>query len=88
MKFKYAHEAVKWANTSSYGLSASIWTDDVTRAHKIAAQIEAGTIWINTWSLRDPRVPFGGMKASGVGREGGIESLRTYSEMKTVCLHL
>jgi aminomuconate-semialdehyde/2-hydroxymuconate-6-semialdehyde dehydrogenase len=88
MKFKYAHDAVKWANTSSYGLSASIWTQDVSRAHKVAAQIQAGTVWVNTWSLRDPRVPFGGVKSSGVGREGGEESLRAYSETKTVCIAL
>lgn len=86
MKFKYAHEAVKWANTSSYGLSASLWTQDVNRAHKMAAQIQAGTVWVNTWSLRDPRVPFGGVKSSGIGREGGDESLRTYTETKTICV--
>lgn len=86
MGFKYAHDAVKWANTSPYGLSASIWTNDITRAHKMAKQIQAGTIWVNTWGLRDVRVPFGGFKASGIGREGGRESLRTYTETKTVCV--
>lgn len=88
MTFKYPHDAVKWANTSSYGLSASLWTQDISRAHKIAAQIKAGTVWINTWGLRDVAVPFGGFKLSGIGREGGEDSLRTYSESKTVCLAL
>lgn len=84
--FKYPHEAVKWANTSSYGLSSSIWTKDLSRAHKVAEQIQAGTVWVNTWSMRDPRVPFGGTKASGVGREGGDYSMQFYSDIKTVCL--
>jgi aminomuconate-semialdehyde/2-hydroxymuconate-6-semialdehyde dehydrogenase len=88
LRFKYAHEAVKWANTSPYGLSASIWTQNIDRAHKLAAQIGVGTVWVNTWSLRDPRVPFGGYKSSGIGREGGEDSLRTYSETKTVCIAL
>lgn len=84
--FKHPHEAVKLANTSSYGLSASIWTSDVTRAHKVASQIEAGTVWVNTWMMRDLRVPFGGMKSSGLGREGGDYSLDFYSEIKNVCV--
>lgn len=88
MTFKYPHEAVKWANTSPYGLSASVWTKDVARAHKVAAQIQAGTVWVNTWMLRDLRVPFGGMKQSGVGREGGEYSLDFYTETKTVCIGL
>lgn len=88
MSFKYAKDAVKWANTSPFGLSTSIWTQDVTRAHKMAAQINVGTVWINTWSLRDLRVPFGGVKSSGIGREGGEESLRAYTELKTVCVAL
>jgi aminomuconate-semialdehyde/2-hydroxymuconate-6-semialdehyde dehydrogenase len=86
VSFKYPHEAVKLANTSSYGLSASLWTADITRGHKIAAQIAAGTVWVNTWAQRDPRVPFGGVKASGMGREGGDWSLDFYSEMKTICV--
>ena len=88
MKFKYAHEAVKWANTSSYGLSASLWTQDVSRAHNVAAQLQVGTVWVNTWGLRDVRMPFGGVKKSGIGREGGEESLRAYTETKTVCVQL
>lgn len=86
--FKYAHEAVKWANNSPYGLSASVWTKNLTQAHKIAAGLRVGTVWINTWLRRDLRVPFGGMKASGLGREGGDHSLDFYTETKTVCVQL
>lgn len=88
MPFKYPADAVKWANTSSYGLSASLWTKDLARAHKVAAQIQAGTVWVNTWMKRDLGMPFGGMKQSGIGREGGELSLQTYSELKTVCISL
>ena len=84
--FKYAHEAVKWANTSPYGLAASVWTKDLKRAHKVAAQIQAGTVWVNTWMKRDIRVPFGGMKASGLGREGGDLSFDFYTEQKNICI--
>jgi len=81
-------EVVRFANSTSYGLSASVWTRDVSRAHGLAERIEAGTIWINCWLLRDLRVPFGGMKQSGVGREGGLEALRFYTEPKNVCIKL
>ena len=81
-------EAVRMANATRYGLSASVWTSDLKRAHRVAAQLNAGTIWINCWLLRDLRVPFGGMKDSGVGREGGYESLRFFTEAKNVCLKL
>jgi aminomuconate-semialdehyde/2-hydroxymuconate-6-semialdehyde dehydrogenase len=86
--FKYAHEAVKWANNSPYGLSASVWTKNLTQAHKIAADLRVGTVWINTWLQRDLRVPFGGAKASGLGREGGEHSIDFYTETKTVCVQL
>ena len=86
--FKYPHEAVKWANNSPYGLSASVWTKDLSRAHKVAAGLKVGTVWINTWLDRDLRVPFGGMKASGLGREGGDHSLDFFTETKTVCVKL
>lgn len=81
-------EAIRMANATRYGLSATIWTRDLKRAHRVAAQLNAGTIWINCWLLRDLRVPFGGMKDSGVGREGGYESLRFFTEAKNVCLKL
>jgi len=86
--FKYAHEAVKWANNSPYGLSASVWTKNLTQAHKIAADLKVGTVWVNTWLKRDLRVPFGGAKASGVGREGGEHSIDFFTETKTVCIQL
>ncbi len=86
--FKYPPEAIKWANNSPYGLSASIWTNDLTKAHKLAREVDAGTVWINTWLKRDLRVPFGGVKSSGVGREGGDHSIDFFTETKTVCVQL
>jgi len=81
-------EAIEFANSTRYGLSASVWTSNLTRAHRVAAALDAGTVWINCWLLRDLRVPFGGMKDSGVGREGGFESLRFFTETKNVCVKL
>ena len=81
-------DAVAWANGTRYGLAASVWTNDLRRAHRVAGALDAGTVWINTWLLRDLRVPFGGMKESGVGREGGDEALRFFTEPKTVSLAL
>lgn len=86
--FDSESEAIDCANTSRYGLSATLWTTDLQRAHRVAAAIDAGTVWINTWLLRDLRVPFGGMKESGVGREGGHDSLHFFTEAKTVCIGL
>jgi aminomuconate-semialdehyde/2-hydroxymuconate-6-semialdehyde dehydrogenase len=86
MPFKYENDAVKWANTSSYGLSSSLWTQDLTRGHRVAAKIKAGTVWINTWMQRDLRVPFGGMKQSGLGREGGNYSIDFFTESKNICI--
>jgi aminomuconate-semialdehyde/2-hydroxymuconate-6-semialdehyde dehydrogenase len=79
-------EAVALANATTYGLSASLWTRDLARAHRVADRIEAGTVWINCWMVRDLRVPFGGVKGSGVGREGGEDSLRFFTEPKNVCV--
>ncbi|HVE73089.1 MAG TPA: aldehyde dehydrogenase [Thermoanaerobaculia bacterium] len=81
-------EAVRFANSTRYGLSATVWTRDLKRAHRVAAQLHAGTVWVNCWLLRDLRVPFGGMKDSGVGREGGFESLQFFTEAKNVCVKL
>ncbi len=81
-------EVVAMANATDYGLAASIWTRDLTRAHRMAERIDSGIIWINCWMLRDLRVPFGGMKNSGVGREGGLEALRFFTEPKNVCVKL
>ena len=71
-----------------YGLAASLWTSDLSRAHRVSAAIESGMVWVNTWLKRDLRVPFGGVKDSGVGREGGRHSLEFFSESKNVCIQL
>lgn len=86
--FKYPHDGVKWANNSPYGLSATIFTKDLSKAHKMAAELKVGTVWVNTWMNRDLRMPFGGQKNSGVGREGGDESIDFFTEKKTVCIQL
>jgi aminomuconate-semialdehyde/2-hydroxymuconate-6-semialdehyde dehydrogenase len=86
--FDREEEAVAAANDTHYGLSASIWTNDLRRAHRVAGDIEAGIIWVNTWFLRDLRTPFGGMKHSGIGREGGMHSFEFYSELSNVCIKL
>ena len=86
--FDAEEEAVAFANSTRYGLSATVWTNNLTRAHRVAAALDAGTVWINCWLLRDLRVPFGGMKESGVGREGGFESLEFFTEAKNVCVKL
>lgn len=86
--FDTVEEAVARANDTRYGLSATIWTQNLTYAHKIAAELEAGIVWINSWFLRDLRTPFGGMKESGIGREGGVHSFEFYTELKNVCIKL
>jgi aminomuconate-semialdehyde/2-hydroxymuconate-6-semialdehyde dehydrogenase len=86
--FEGDEQAVAFANSTRYGLSATVWTRDLQRAHRVAAAIDSGTVWINCWLLRDLRVPFGGMKESGVGREGGFESLNFFTEQKNVCVKL
>ncbi|MBL7749702.1 MAG: aldehyde dehydrogenase, partial [Chitinophagaceae bacterium] len=77
--FRTEEEAIQLANATSYGLAASIWTQDITKANRVAAKVESGIIWINCWLLRDLRTPFGGLKNSGVGREGGWEALRFFT---------
>jgi len=86
--FDDEEEAIAMANDSEYGLCAAVWTQNLSRAHRVARQLEAGMIWINTWFLRDLRTPFGGVKLSGVGREGGVHSVNFYSELKNVCVKL
>jgi aminomuconate-semialdehyde/2-hydroxymuconate-6-semialdehyde dehydrogenase len=84
--FKGEDEAVELANATPYGLSATLWTQSLPRAHRVADRIEAGTVWVNCWMLRDLRVPFGGVKSSGVGREGGEDALRFFTESKNICV--
>ena len=84
--FATEEEVVRCANASSFGLSASLWTGNLSRAHRVAERLECGTVWVNCWLLRDLRTPFGGVKQSGVGREGGDEALRFFTEPKTVCI--
>ncbi len=79
-------EVLGWANASPYGLSATVWTQNLSRAHRVAAAIDAGVVWVNTWFLRDLRTPFGGSKESGIGREGGIHSFEFFSELKNICI--
>ncbi|MGE3973630.1 MAG: aldehyde dehydrogenase [Bdellovibrionales bacterium] len=85
--FESESEVIESCNHLNYGLSASIWTENLNRAHRVAHLIQAGTVWVNTWLMRDLRVPFGGVKDSGVGREGGKLSLEFFSETKTVCIN-
>ena len=86
--FATEEEALQLANATKYGLAATIWTQDISKANRMAAKVESGIIWINCWLLRDLRTPFGGLKNSGVGREGGWEALRFFTEAKNVCIQL
>ena len=83
--FETEEEVVSMANGTDYGLSASIWTKDIDKAHRMARKIQSGVVWINSWMVRDLRIPFGGMKNSGVGREGGEDSLKFFTEVKDIC---
>ena len=84
--FDSEEEVINHANDVEYGLSSSVWTQNLSRAHRVAERINTGTVWVNCWLVRDLRVPFGGMKQSGVGREGGEEALRFFTEPKNVCI--
>ncbi len=84
--FDTEEEAIELANSSNYGLAATIWTSDLSKAHRCSENIKSGIIWVNCWLQRDLRTPFGGMKNSGVGREGGWEALRFFTEPKNVCI--
>lgn len=86
--FDTEEEVLGMANGTAYGLATSLWTENLTRAHRMAARLEFGIVWINCWLLRDLRTPFGGMKGSGVGREGGFEAIEFFTEEKNVCIRL
>jgi aminomuconate-semialdehyde/2-hydroxymuconate-6-semialdehyde dehydrogenase len=84
--FDNEEEVIGYANDTDYGLASSVWTQNLNRAHRVAERISTGTVWVNCWLVRDLRVPFGGMKQSGVGREGGTEALHFFTEAKNVCI--
>jgi aminomuconate-semialdehyde/2-hydroxymuconate-6-semialdehyde dehydrogenase len=86
--FDTEDEVLRYANSVEYGLSATVWTENLSRAHRVAEKLESGIIWVNAWLLRDLRTPFGGMKNSGVGREGGFEALKFFTEEKNVCIKI
>ena len=88
MPFDKEEEAIEFANSTAYGLSATLWTENLKRAHRVSHQLKSGIVWVNCWLLRDLRTPFGGMKQSGVGREGGWEALRFFTEQKNICIKL
>jgi aminomuconate-semialdehyde/2-hydroxymuconate-6-semialdehyde dehydrogenase len=86
--FDSEEEAIALANDSPYGLATAIWTQNLARAHRVAAQVDVGITWVNSWFLRDLRTPFGGSKQSGIGREGGVHSMEFYTELRNVCIKL
>lgn len=88
MPFETEEEVLMWANSTVYGLASTVWTENLTRAHRVAQNIHSGIVWINCWLLRDLRTPFGGVKSSGVGREGGFEAIEFFTEPKNVCIKL
>jgi aminomuconate-semialdehyde/2-hydroxymuconate-6-semialdehyde dehydrogenase len=88
MPFDTEEEVLEYANSTQYGLAATLWTENLSRAHRVAAKIESGIVWVNCWLLRDLRTPFGGVKNSGVGREGGFEALNFFTEEKNICIRL
>ena len=86
--FKTTNEAITLANDTQYGLAASVWTENITTAQYVAQALQMGIVWVNCWMLRDLRTPFGGVKESGVGREGGKHALEFMSEVKNICIGL
>jgi aminomuconate-semialdehyde/2-hydroxymuconate-6-semialdehyde dehydrogenase len=88
MPFDTEDEVVGYANSVRYGLCATVWTENLSRAHRVSAALESGIVWVNCWLLRDLRTPFGGVKDSGMGREGGFEALKFFTEEKNVCVKI
>jgi aminomuconate-semialdehyde/2-hydroxymuconate-6-semialdehyde dehydrogenase len=86
--FDSEDEAIRMANATPYGLAASVYSNNINRAHRVASRLEVGLCWVNSWFLRDLRTPFGGSKMSGIGREGGVHSLEFYTELRNVCVKL
>ena len=86
LPFDDEEQAIALANDTDYGLATSIWSADVSRCLRVAAAIDAGLVWVNSWMLRDLRTPMGGFKRSGLGREGGLEAMRFFTEAKNVCV--
>jgi aminomuconate-semialdehyde/2-hydroxymuconate-6-semialdehyde dehydrogenase len=86
--FETEEEALMMANSTQYGLACTIFTENLAKAHRISAKIESGIVWVNCWLERDLRTPFGGVKQSGVGREGGFDALRFFTEEKNVCVKI
>ena len=88
MPFETEEEVLQYANSTQYGLASTVWTQDITVANRVAMNLHTGIVWVNCWLLRDLRTPFGGVKSSGVGREGGFEALEFFTEPKNVCVKL
>jgi aldehyde dehydrogenase (NAD+) len=86
--FHTEDEAIAIANDTPYGLAGGVWTNDLHRAHRVARKIEAGTVWVNSWLTVNPQTPFGGYKASGIGREGGREAIDAYLQTKNVYVQM
>ena len=87
-RFQEASDAIHLANATKYGLAAGVWTQDVSRAHHIAAKLDAGTVWINTYNIATAGIPFAGFKNSGIGIELGDEGLKEYTRLKNICIDL
>jgi aminomuconate-semialdehyde/2-hydroxymuconate-6-semialdehyde dehydrogenase len=85
--FASEEEALEKANATVYGLASTVWTEHLSKAHRVAEKLEAGIVWVNCWLERDLRTPFGGVKNSGMGREGGFEAMQFFTEPKNVCIH-